>query len=58
MGIKITLKCDLCPHEDTTYTWGEDPQRFGWRITEWVCICPECNKQKEGVANEKSELVD
>jgi len=44
MGAKIILKCDLCRHEDHTFVWGEDPHRYGWRVTVWVCVCPECNK--------------
>jgi hypothetical protein len=45
MGAKIVLKCDLCRREDTTFMWGEDPARYGWRVTVWACVCPECNKK-------------
>jgi hypothetical protein len=45
MGAKIVLKCDLCRREDSTFMWGEDPARYGWRVTVWVCVCPECNKK-------------
>jgi hypothetical protein len=47
MGVKIVLKCDLCPREDSTFMRGEDPARYGWRVTVWVCVCPECNKRNK-----------
>ena len=45
MGVKIILKCDLCGHEDTTFTWGEDPKRYGWHMDRNYCLCDACNKR-------------
>lgn len=46
MGVKISLKCDLCPTEDETYTWGEDPKKYGWEVNNNYCLCPDCNNKQ------------
>ena len=46
MGVKITITCDICHEEDTTYTWGEDPKAHGWEVNRNYCLCPECNNKQ------------
>jgi hypothetical protein len=43
VGVKIIFKCDLCPAEDETFLWGEDPKPHGWEVNRNYCLCPDCN---------------
>ncbi len=55
MGVKIILKCDLCPAADESYTWGEDPGKYGWEANRNYCLCPACNKE---AARQESIMAD
>lgn len=59
MGVKITIICDICHEEDTTYTWGEDPRAHGWEVNRNYCLCDACNTRSAANPDEEhQDLAD